>query len=125
VKKKLLFEEVMQYNKWVSGIASRELGTQRVTLKDLFDKSINQSPDDAKADKVLPYPLPGVIEQLGELFLNADNSMNLFKMSLSNPIIQKNPEAKKQVQIMVKKLDVVIKILKTLFKDSETPVAKK
>lgn len=125
MKKKLLFEEVMQYNKWVSGIASRELGSQRVTLRDLFDKSVNQSPDDAKADKALPYPLPSVIEQLGELFLNAENSMNLFKTSLNNPVIQKNPEAKKQVEFMVKKLDVVMKILKTLFRDSETPVAKK
>lgn len=115
----------MQYNKWVSGIASRELGSQRVTLRDLFDKSVNQSPDDAKADKALPYPLPSVIEQLGELFLNAENSMNLFKTSLNNPVIQKNPEAKKQVEFMVKKLDVVMKILKTLFRDSETPVAKK
>lgn len=125
MKKKLLFEEVMQFNKWVSGIASRELGSQRVTLRDLFDKSVNQSPNDVKTDKVLPYPLPSVIEQLGELYLNAENSKNLFKSSLNNPVIQKNPEAKKQVEIMVEKLEYVLKILKTLFKDSETPVAKK
>jgi len=125
VKKKLLFEEVMQFNKWVSGIASRELGSQRVTLRDLFDRSVNQSPNDVKTDIVLPYPLPSVIEQLGELYLNAENSKNLFKKSLRNPVIQKNPEAKKKVEIMVTKLENILKILKTLFKDAETPVAKK
>ena len=47
MKRKLLFDEVMQYNKWTSGIASRELATQHVTLKDLFDKSVNRFPNDA------------------------------------------------------------------------------
>ena len=88
MKRKLLFDEVMQYNKWTSGMASRELATQHVTLKDLFDKSVNQYPNDTKADKVLPYPLPSVIEQLGELFINAGNAQELFRMSLKNPIIQ-------------------------------------
>ena len=50
MKPKLLFEEVMNYNKWTSGIASRELATQRVTLKDLFDKfEVHKKPSIANA----------------------------------------------------------------------------
>ena len=125
MKRKLLFDEVMQYNKWTSGMASRELATQHVTLKDLFDKSVNQYPNDTKADKVLPYPLPSVIEQLGELFINAGNAQELFRMSLKNPIIQKNEVAKKQFKVVIDKLTTIITVLKTIFAATEKPVAKK
>ena len=125
MKRKLLFEEVMNYNKWTSGMASRELGTQRVTLKDLFDKNVSQFPDDAKAEKVLPYPLPSVIEQLGELYINAGNAKMLFKNSLNNPVIQNNKEAKEQVIIVVSKLSNIINELKGIFGATAKPVAKK
>jgi hypothetical protein len=125
VKRKLLFDEVMNYNKWTSGMASRELGTQRVTLKDLFDKNVSQFPDDAKAEKVLPYPLPSVIEQLGELYINAGNAKMLFKNSLNNPVIQNNKEAKEQVIIVVSKLSNIINELKEIFGATAKPVAKK
>ena len=125
MKRKLLFDEVMQYNKWTSGMASRELATQHVTLKDLFDKSVNQFPNDAKADKALPYPLPSVIEQLGELFINAGNAQELFKMSLKNPVIQQNQIAMKQVKVVIDKLSSIINTLKTIFAATEKPVAKK
>jgi hypothetical protein len=125
MKRKLLFDEVMQYNKWTSGMASRELATQHVTLKDLFDKSVNQFPNDAKADKALPYPLPSVIEQLGELFINAGNAQELFKMSLKNPVIQQNQVAMKQVKVVIDKLSSIIYTLKTIFAATEKPVAKK
>jgi hypothetical protein len=106
-------------------MASRELATQHVTLKDLFDKSVNQFPNDAKADKALPYPLPSVIEQLGELFINAGNAQELFKMSLKNPVIQQNQVAMKQVKVVIDKLSSIIYTLKTIFAATEKPVAKK
>jgi hypothetical protein len=125
VKTKLLFEEVMQYNKWVSGIASRELGTQQVTLKDLFDKTVDQFPNDAQADKVLPYPINGVIQQLGDLYINACNSRMLFKGALKNPIVQENKLAKQQVLNIIEKLTKIINELKSIFKDTTVPVDKK
>lgn len=125
MKKKLLFEEIMQYNKWVSGIASRELGSQRVTLRDLFDKSVNQFPNDAKADKVLPYPLPSVIEQLGDLYINACNASNMFKGALNNPVVKENESAKESIKIVAAKLDTIIKELKEIFSQTGKTVDKK
>ena len=127
MKKSVLFEDFTNhYNKWVSGIASRELGSQRVTLKDLFDKSItDQLPGAAKAEKVLPYPLPSVIEQIGELYLNATNTRNLFNDSLKNPIINKNESALKTVKQTVEKLDIILDEINQIFKITDTPVAKK
>ena len=125
MKKKLLFEEIMQYNKWVSGIASRELGSQRVTLKDLFDKSVNQYPNDVKADKVLPYPIPSIIEQLGDLYINACNAKNMFKTALNNPVVKENEDAKNTVIDVTKRLDVIINELKEIFGQTTKSVAKK
>ena len=124
MKKKLLFEEIMQYNKWVSGIASRELASQRVTLKDLFDKTTDQSPNNAKADKPLPYPLPSVIEQLGDLYINACNSQMLFKQALENPVVKKNETAKEQCHFVLKKLNNIIDELKSIIDAASKPVAK-
>ena len=125
MKKKLLFEEIMQYNKWTSGIASRELGSQRVTLKDLFDKSVNQYPNDVKADKVMPYPIPSIIEQLGDLYINACNAKSMFKTALNNPVVNENDDAKNTVVNIVKRLDIIINELKEIFGQTTKSVAKK
>lgn len=125
MKKKLLFEEIMQYNKWVSGIASRELGSERVTLRDLFNKSVNQYPNDVKADKVMPYPIPSIIEQLGDLYINACNANNMFKTALNNPVVKENESAKETVKTIIGKLDIIINELKDIFGQSVKPLAKK
>lgn len=125
MKHNLLFEEVMAYNKWVSGMASRELGTQRVTLKDLLTKHIDQSPNNSKAEKPLPYPIPNVIEQLGDMYIKACNSKSLFTQALNNPVIQKNKEAEEQVKKIILKLDGIITMLKQIFYNTDKRVDKK
>jgi len=122
--KKLLFEEILQYNKWTSGVASRELATQRVTLKDLFNKTVYQNPNDVRADKVLPYPIPSTIEQLGDLYIKTGNSIQLFKQSLKNPIIQKNKDAKIKIISILKRLEIINKILKSIIYTTNKKVAK-
>jgi len=115
VKHTLLFDEVMQYNKWVSGIASRDLSTQRVSLNDIFDTNKNpQIPGAVKAGNDLPYPLRNVINQLGDLYVNSSNSVELFKQALNNPNIKFNDDAKTYIISAIKKLTVIQNIIKTL-----------
>jgi hypothetical protein len=126
VRKKLVFEDILNYNKWVSGIASRELGSQRVTLKDIFKgPNTEQSPNDAKAEPVMPYPLQSVIQQIGELYMNANNAKQLFASSLTNPVIKRNPIAKETVKDIVDKLDTIIKTVQGIVVQANKPVAKK
>jgi len=126
VKSKVLFEDFTNhYNKWVSGIASRELATQKVTLKDLFNKAVDQHPNAVRVEKPHPYPLPSVIEQLGELYNNAGNSKSLFEASLKNPLINKNKDATEAVKIIISKLDNIIKELNSIIDTAKKPVAKK
>jgi len=124
--KKVLFEDVMNYNKWVSGIASRDLAAQKVTLKDLFDRTnTSQHPNYTKASIPMPYPLPNVIEQLGELYMNATNSITIFKLALKNPLIQKSDEGRQKVVEVLKKLQHIVKIIESIYSNTSVPVVKK
>lgn len=126
MRKKLLFEDILNYNKWVSGIASRELASQRVTLKDLFNKTYtNQHPNDAAAEPVLPNPLQNVVSQIGDLYINAVNAKKMFIDSLQNPVIQKNKEAQEGIKNIVSKLEAIVSIIKGIVEQSNKPVDKK
>jgi hypothetical protein len=124
--KKVLFEDVMNYNKWVSGIASRDLAAQKVTLKDLFDRTnTSQHPNYSKASIPMPYPLPSVIEQLGELYMNATNSISIFKLALKNPLIQQSDEGRQKVVEVIKKLQHIVKVIESIYSNTSVPVVKK
>jgi len=125
MKKKLLFEDVMNFNKWVSGIASREFNPQHITLKDLFNKTTDQHPNDATPDKPLPYPLPNVIEQLGNLYVNAYNAKVLFDNALNNPVVQQNSSAKESVLYIKDELDKITESIKRIISVTKKPVGKK
>lgn len=125
MKKKLLFEDVMNFNKWVSGIASREQNPQHVTLKDLFNKTTEQHPNDAVADKPLPYPLPNVIEQIGNLYVNAYNAKMQFDNALNNPVVMQNEAAKKSVLFIKDELTKITDSIKRIIGATQKPVEKK
>lgn len=125
MKKKVLFEDFTNYyNKWTSGIASRELASQKVTLKDLFNKAVDQHPNSVRVEKPHPFPLPSVVEQLGELYLHAGNSKNLFQTALKNPLVNKNKEATFAVKTIISKLDNILKDLNSIIEMAKKPVAK-
>jgi len=126
VRKKLVFEDILNYNKWVSGIASRELATQKVTLKDIFNgPSTEQSPNDAKADPVVPYPLQNTVQQIGELYINATNAKQSVLSSLNNPVLKDNKIAKEAVKGVLERLDIIINTVQDIIKLTNKPVAKK
>jgi len=102
VKKNVLFEDTVSgYNKWVQGLASREFNAQRLKFKDLFSTNhdlVTQSPNQAKAGNVLPFPLPNVVSTLGDLTTNMSNSILAFKSALKHPNVEKDPKAKKEIE---------------------------
>jgi hypothetical protein len=105
VKKKVLFEDtVSYYNKWVSGLASREFNAQRLKFKDLFSTNhdlTDQSPNDAKAGNVLPFPLPNIVSTLGDLTTNMSNSISAFSEALKHPNVKDDLKARKEIEIIL------------------------
>jgi hypothetical protein len=116
--KKVLFEDAtMYYNKWVSGIAAREFNSQRMKFKDLVKQSFDtaQSPNDAKADNVLPYQLANIASTLGDLLNKTVNTISGLEASLQNPVVQKDEKAQKEVKAITQHLEASLTELKKIF----------
>jgi len=116
---KVLFEDtVSYYNKWVQGQASREFNAQRMRFKDLVGRNkddIDQSPNDAKAGNVLPFPLPNTASILGDLVTNHSNAMANFKAALKHPLVQNDEKAKKEINLIINCLKKSSEELKQIF----------
>ena len=122
MRKKLCFEDAtMYYNKWVSGIAQKEMGAQPTTLRDLFGKGKEpQHPNEVKAPKIIPFPLENTIPQLTNLYISVKNLRKLFANGLHNPVLEKNESAKIKINTVLKQLHEMDTKLESMFKLLET-----
>lgn len=119
MKRPILFEDATSYyNKWVQGIASRELGSQKIGLKDILkqnEEHLDQNPNFAKAGNEMPYPIPNAVSILGDVIVYTSNSLNLFRQSLKNPAL-KDKKARGQVILIVNTLSRCITLINLLLK---------
>jgi len=119
VKKTILFEDaVMYYNKWVQGIASRDISGQKVGIKDILKKNeehLDGNPNFSKSSPVLPFPIDNTVSLLGDLSLNTSNALALFRQSLRNPVVKKDKALKGQIILIITALKSITFILQKLF----------
>jgi len=99
----------MIYNRWVSGIATRELKGQTLTVDDLVAKYTPQG--NTLAPKILPYPLDKIFESLADNFAKLSNSKMLCEVSKNNPIIASKKEKLAELQQVIEKIQKAQKIL--------------
>lgn len=120
MKKKVVFEDTVSvYNKWVSGQASREFSAIKMKFNDLLsdDKGNNtQSPNDARANNVLPYPLPNTASILGDLITNTTNAIGVYKNALKNPLVREDEQARREIENIVICLKKSLIELRGIFK---------
>ncbi len=118
MKSPILFEDAtMYYNKWVQGIASRDLASQKIGLKELIDKNdehMDQSPNTAKAEPVMPYPIPNAVSVLGELVTTTSNSLALFRQALKQPALENKKAARAEIVLIITALKASMNILNRL-----------
>jgi hypothetical protein len=108
-----MFEDAIEYyNKWTTGMAAREIAAQQVTLKDLFNKSMSQFPNQIKLRKNLPFPLTTVTDSLGQIYVDASNALQLFETALNFPLVSENTKAKHEVQDAIQKLRAIVDTVK-------------
>jgi hypothetical protein len=128
MKKKVVFEDTVSvYNKWVSGQASREFSAIKMKFSDLLgdDKGKNtQSPNDARANNVLPFPLPNTASILGDLLTNTTNAIGAYKDALKNPLVREDEQAKKEIENIVICLKKSLIELRGIFKVIDDSVSK-
>jgi hypothetical protein len=98
--KKLYEDSTMPYgNRFVSGIASRELKANPIQMASLFNNN-EQHPNEVKADKLIPNELSSVPEVLGQLELSIDNLINSYSTALQNPVFKSKNHLKAAVLLL-------------------------
>lgn len=78
----------MLYNKWVRGIATRQLQPEIITISDIVNRFRNNN----QAPKVLPYPLDRIVDFLGDIFVKCADFRRTLAQGASSPLIKDNAE---------------------------------
>jgi hypothetical protein len=91
----------MLYNKWVRGIATRELQPEIITLSDIVNRFRNNN----KAPKKLPYPLDSVVDFLGDIFVKCADLRRTLAQGVVSPLIKDKASKIKTVRDLNKKIE--------------------
>jgi len=74
-------------DRFVAGIANRELKNNPINMSNLFNK-INQYPNEAKTNNAMPYELNTAADLVGQIVVSTENLYSQFSSALSNPSIE-------------------------------------
>ena len=93
-QKKLVVEDLhATSNKWTSDLSRREMKPTVLTLFDIVKAYDKIRDSDIKAPILMPYPTQFMVEELGELYMQAENVASQIKSAAHNPLIKNNDEA--------------------------------
>ena len=121
---KLLNEDqIKMYNKWVRGIATREQKPSHVTVGDLLQASGRN--DNNRAPLQLPYPLTHIVEDMGSLYLAADNVQAKATMAKNNPVVTESDNATESLNGFIKKCRRIKTIIEKMTDDLDIIVQRK
>jgi len=91
------------YNKWVSGIATRDLQPEVITVADIVNRYRNTT----NAPKKLPFPLELALDYLGDIFVKCADFRRQLQNSLVNPVVKDNVEGIKAIRELNKKMEAI------------------
>lgn len=122
--RKLLEEDqIKMYNKWVRGIATREQKPTHVTVGDLLQASGRNENDRAPLE--LPYPMTHIVEDLGGLYLAADNVQAKAMQTKNNPVVFESENAAESLDAFIGKMKKIKAIIESLTNDLDVIVQRK
>lgn len=123
MKKSVLFEDTtMAYNRWVQGVATRQLDAMPTSLNKLLglDGRDNQYPNKAKANKTLHPILDNTPEIIGNALVSLLNLRSKLNVALQSNLREskrdraKLLETRQQVQKTLNELRHTIKLFDQL-----------
>jgi hypothetical protein len=91
------------YNKWVSGIATRDLQPEVITVADIVNRYRNTT----DVPKKLPFPLELALDYLGDIFVKCADFRRQLQNSLVNPVVKDNAEGMKAIRELNKKMEAI------------------
>lgn len=110
-------DNTMMYNRWVQGIATRDLNGKPILMTDL--KTVNNSQNYTNSDigepniqipKVLPFPLSTIYDDIAGFLIDYSNIQEKLHKSLQNPVNNDVEQQKiKEVIQIFKQVESIIK----------------
>lgn len=98
--KKFYEDTTMPYgNRFVAGIASRELKSNPMSLSTLFTKD-QQDMNKARANNVFPHELQNISDTIGDIALTIDNLDSAYDNALNNPNIKNKNNLKDALKVV-------------------------
>jgi hypothetical protein len=91
----------MMYNKWVSGIAKRDLQPELITVADIVNRFRNRY----DKSQPLPYPLNLLVDRIGDIFVKCSELRKSLSNSIFNPVIRDDKEKIQAIKSMNEKID--------------------
>jgi len=110
----------MLYNKWVSGIAKRDLQPELITVADIVNRFRNRQDKPAP----LPYPLNMLVDRLGDIFVKCAELRKGLSNSLFNPVIRDSKEKIQAIRSINEKVDKIQELLFSCTEDLNKLVEK-
>lgn len=114
-------DNTMMYNRWVQGIASRDLNGQNVTLSDLKQTADNQNytTSDVGSPRInlpdtLPFPLDSLYNDLAGFVTNYTNITTKLTNALGNPSVNKRD--KRRIEMTLEEFKKISKVFEGAIK---------
>lgn len=125
-------DDTMMYNRWVQGIATRDLKGNPIMMSDLKQSSDTQnyttsdiSSPNYKLPKQLPYPLSTIYDDLADFTVTYSNILEKLRMGAKNPVTKEKD--KEEFKKLIKHFEDIASIFKDMVKgpDDEDKDSKK
>lgn len=110
-------DNTMMYNRWVQGIATRDLKGNNIMMSDLKKVSDTQNYTNSdigypfiQCPKKLPFPLDTIYDDIAGFLIDYSNIMEKLTRSLQNPVT--TGEDRVKIEDTIKKFKGIEKIIK-------------
>ena len=101
------------------GMGSNQLEPTKVTLLDILSSYNKAKKKNKDSPNVSPYPIQSdpMIQDLGDLYIKANEIGSKIRHAANNPLIQDNDESSETLQTAFKKIIYIEKAIKSIGKD--------
>ena len=126
--RKILFEDLTAMSdKWATGMSGRSAGPRQLTLLDILGRSPEdaQHPNNVVAKGPDVYGSQMMVELLGDLHLQASRVKDAIVHAKKSPLLKGRDKANAQLAKMVKKLNMIQKLVASISKDVDEFVVDK
>ena len=126
MSKKILSEDRKQVSdQWATGMSGRSAGPQPMTLLDILKKDAQFKGTDGQAPSLMPYPTESLVELLSDLYVKATDVQSTIKLVGNNPVLRDREKATKQLKAILRKAELIKRIIKLMGKDVDNFVVDK